>query len=83
MGYPSSPVWKTRMDRGLSLRTYLWLTGSLFILAASLSFVAYLRFAWPWWSLVVMLGLSVAVVVETLEHALRGPAGLLVDAIQP
>lgn len=61
------------MDRGLSLRTYLWLAGSLFILAAHLAFVAYLRFGLPWGALTLMLGVLVALIVAVLEHALARP----------
>ena len=39
-----------------SLRTYMWLAGSGFIVAASLAFVAYLRFHLPWWGMVALLG---------------------------
>lgn len=61
------------MDRGLSLRTYFWLAGSGFIVAAHLAFVAYLRFALPWWALALLLGTLVALVVAVLEHVLARP----------
>lgn len=61
------------MDRGLSLRTYLWLAGSLFIVAGHLSFVAYLRLGLPWWTLALMLGVLVALIITVLEHALARP----------
>lgn len=61
------------MDRGFSLRTYLWLTGSLFILFACLCFLAYQLLELPWWAMVLALGLLVGAVVEALEHALARP----------
>lgn len=68
------------MERGFSLRTYLWLAGSLFILAACLSFLAYLLFALPWWAMVLMLGSLIALVVEGLEHTLARPLERLTKA---
>lgn len=61
------------MERGFTLRTYLWLAGSLFILAACLCFLAYLLLPIPWWGMVLALGLLIAGVVELLEHALARP----------
>jgi GAF domain-containing protein len=64
---------KDPMERGFTLRTYLWLAGSLFILAACLCFLAYLLLPIPWWGMVLALGLLIAGVVELLEHALARP----------
>ena len=64
---------KDPMERGFTLRTYLWLAGSLFILAACLCFVAYLLLPIPWWGMVLALGLLIAGVVELLEHVLARP----------
>jgi GAF domain-containing protein len=64
---------KDPMERGFTLRTYLWLAGSLFILASCLCFLAYLLLPIPWWGMVLALGLLVAGVVELLEHALARP----------
>lgn len=61
------------MERGFTLRTYLWLAGSLFILASCLCFLAYLLLPIPWWGMVLALGLLIAGVVELLEHALARP----------
>lgn len=70
------------MDRGLSLRTYLWLAGSLFIVAASFAFLGYLRFGVPWWAMVVALGLMVGAIVGGLEHAIARPLERLTKVSQ-
>ncbi len=56
-----------------SLRTYLWIAGSGFILAASLSFAAYLRFHLPWWSMVLILGGLAGLIVMALEAVVASP----------
>ena len=56
-----------------SLRTYLWIAGSGFILAATICFVGFLRFQPPWWAMVVALGTLVALVVAALEAVVAGP----------
>lgn len=61
------------MDRAPTLRTYLWLAGSGFIVAASASFLAYLLVPLPWWAMAVLLGLLVGGVVTGLEHVLARP----------
>lgn len=58
---------------GPSLRTYFWIAGSGFILAASLAFAAYLRFHLPWWSMVVILGALSGLIVLGLEHVVADP----------
>lgn len=70
------------MDRGLTLRTYLWLAGSLFIVAASFSFLAYLRFGLPWWAMVVAMGTLVGAIVGSLEHAIARPLERLTKVSQ-
>lgn len=61
------------MDRGFTIRTYLWAAGSGFIVASSLSFLAYLKLNLPWWTMVVALGLLVGLIVSGLEHVLARP----------
>jgi hypothetical protein len=56
-----------------TLRTYLWIAGSGFILAASLCFAAYIRFHLPWWTMVLALGLLVGAIVAGLEAAIADP----------
>lgn len=70
------------MDRGLTLRTYLWLAGSLFIVAASFSFLAFLKFNLPWWMMVVALGTLVGLIVGGLEHAIARPLERLTKVAQ-
>ncbi|HEY9723890.1 MAG TPA: GAF domain-containing protein [Oscillatoriaceae cyanobacterium] len=66
------------MDRAPTLRTYLWLGGSGFIVAASASFLAYLIVPLPWWVMTVLLGCLVGAVVMGLEHVLARPLERLV-----
>lgn len=67
------PLHKPNHDRGISLSTALWLMGCGFILAATGSFVAYLRFHWPWWTVAVALGVGVGLIVIGLEQFLVRP----------
>lgn len=67
------PTTQTLPERGVNLPTLFWMAGCGFILAATVAFVAYLRFHLPWWAMAVALGLCVGIVVFGLEHFVARP----------
>jgi GAF domain-containing protein len=73
---------KPNADRGPSLTTAFWAVGSGFILAASLAFVAYLRYHLPWAVMVVGLGLAIGAVVAILEQFVARPLDRLTRGLQ-
>ncbi|MDB5099356.1 MAG: hypothetical protein JWM80_3777 [Cyanobacteria bacterium RYN_339] len=76
------PSGKPNQDRGPSLTTAFWLTGSGFILVATLAFVAYLRFQLPWALMVVALGLGIGAIVAALEQFVARPLDRLTRGLQ-